>query len=587
MKRLTILSLMMIGLLLAACSQAQPAPAEPEAAPVEEAAAPAEEAVEEEAAPAEEPAAEEEAMEEAPAEEAAAEEEAMAEEAMAEVEAGCGFDITIGSNGDGKIVNPILAVDTDGFWRTDMMFDSLIDLDPTTLEPKPHLAQAWEVSEDGTTYTFTLTDADVRWHDGEPFTVEDIEFTVLEILKPTYTGIYQERFANLVGADQVIAGTADSLDGFQIIDDKTVQFQLNAIDPSFLAVAINDLKFLPKHLLEGQEITEDMPFSQEPIGTGPYKYQAWDKGSRFVMEWNTDYWGEKPCPKTITTVVIPDMQALAAAVEAGDIDLTIVVPPTEVPRLAEVPELQVFQQPSVGPESLWFNLEHPILSNPLVRQAIAHAIDREAFTEGVLQGTTSPANSLFSNASWGYDPNSQVPEYDPERAKELLAEAGYPDGFTVKLSTNQGNFFRELYVEYVQAELAKVGITVELDKAEWGTFIGGVIDGNYEMRFHNQDEAGVPDPNIIYPGFYSGGASNWSFYSNPEVDALLDEAASMTDLEARKEIYRQIATLVNNDLPTFPSFWRPNPLVTRAEFENITPSVIHTYGGVHQWRLKG
>ena len=152
------------------------------------------------------------------------------------------------------------------------------------------------------------------------------------------------------------------------------------------------------------------------------------------------------------------MQAIAAAVEASDIDMTIMVPPTEVPRLGEVDALAVYQQPSVGPETLWFNLEHEILSDPLVRQAIAHAIDTEAFTEGVLQGTTTPANSIFSNASWAYDPTDTFIEYDPDRAKELLAEAGYADGFTVELSTNQGNFFRELFVEFAQAELAKVAL---------------------------------------------------------------------------------------------------------------------------------
>jgi peptide/nickel transport system substrate-binding protein len=558
-----------LALFVASCGQAAPVPEE------EPAEAPVEEVVEETAV---EEAAEEAAVEEAPGEE-------VAEEAMAEVEAGCGFDVVIGSNGDGKIVNPILAVDTDGFWRTDMMFDSLVDLDLDTLEPVPHLAKSWEVSDDGTAFTFTLTDADVRWHDGEPFTVADIEYSLLEILKPTYTGIYQQRFQELVGADKVIAGEATSLEGFKIIDDKTVQFSLNQVDPAFLAVAINNLKFLPKHLLEGQEITEDMPYSQAPIGTGPYKFKEWEKGSRFVMEWNLDYWGEKPCPKTITTVVIPDMQAIAAAVEAGDIDMTIMVPPTEVPRLAQVSELAVYQQPSVGPETLWFNLEHPILSDPLVRRAIAHAIDTEAFTEGVLQGTTSPANSIFSNASWAYDASSSGVEYDPEKAKEFLAEAGYPDGFKIQLSTNQGNFFRELFVEFAQAELAKVGIEVELNKAEWGTFIGSVQEGTYEMRFHNQD-SGVPDPNVVFPVYSTGGPNNWNSYSNPEVDELLNQAASTTDLEIRKEAYNQLAAIVSEDMPNFPAFWRPNPMVTNAKFDNVKPSVIHAYGAIHKWRLK-
>jgi len=572
MKRIyTIGLLIVLALFVASCGAAAPTPQESESAAV----------VEEKAAEAEPT----EQVVEATEQPAEAPTEATQEEAMPGVEAGCGFDVTIGSNGDGKIVNPILAVDTDGFWRTDMMFDSLVDLDPETLEPIPHLAQSWEVSDDGKTYTFTLVDADVKWHDGEPFTVDDIEFTLMEILKPTYTGIYQQRFADLVGADKVIAGEADSLEGFQIIDDKTVQFKLNSINPAFLAVAINDLKFIPKHLLEGQEITEDMPYSQAPIGTGRYKFKEWDKGSRFVMEWNLDYWGELACPKTITTVVIPDMQAIAAAVEAGDIDMSITIPSTEAPRLDELDSLTVYKQPSVGPETLWFNLDHPILQDLKVRQAIAYAIDTQAFTEGVLQGTTDPANSLFSNASWAYDASTQVPEYDPEKAKALLAEAGYPDGFTIQLSTNQGNFFRELFVEFAQAELAKVGIKVELNKAEWGTFIGGVMDGNYEMRFHNQD-AGVPDPNIIFPVYSSDGPNNWSHYSNPQVDELLTLASGTTDLEERRTAYNEATTAIMADLPGFPAFWRPNLLVAGSQFENVVPSVLYNYGSIHQWRLK-
>ena len=510
--------------------------------------------------------------------------EATAAPETATGECQCGFDAVLGANGDAKIVNPILAMDSDGFWRTDLMFDSLVRVDPVTTEIVGQLADSWDVSDDGTTYTFHLVDADVRWHDGEPFTVDDIEFTMMEILKPTYTGIFQQRFQDLVGADQVIAGEATELEGFQVIDEKTVQFKLNQPNAPFLAWAVSALKFVPKHLLEGQDITEDMPYSLAPVGNGPYKFKEWDKGNRFVMEWNEDYWGEKPCAKTITTLAIPDMQALAAAVEAGDIDMTIMVPPTEVPRLAEIDDLQYFKQPAIGPESLWFNLNHPILSDPKVRQAIAHAIDAEGFTIGVLQGTTGPANTHFTTGSWAYDPDAELPEYDPEKAKALLAEAGYEDGFTVKLTCNQGNFFREHFVEFAQAELEKVGITVEVEKAEWGTFIGNVMDGNYDMAFYNE-EGGIPDPDVAFEYFHTDGPNNYSHYSNADVDGWLEQARVESDPEKRKELYYQIQNQVNADLPTVPMFWRPNPLVVNAKYDNVVPSGIHTYGGIHNWCL--
>ena len=510
--------------------------------------------------------------------------EATAAPETATGECQCGFDAVLGANGDAKIVNPILAMDSDGFWRTDLMFDSLVRVDPVTTEIVGQLADSWDVSDDGTTYTFHLVDADVRWHDGEPFTVDDIEFTMMEILKPTYTGIFQQRFQDLVGADQVIAGEATELEGFQVIDEKTVQFKLNQPNAPFLAWAVSALKFVPKHLLEGQDITEDMPYSLAPVGNGPYKFKEWDKGNRFVMEWNEDYWGEKPCAKTITTLAIPDMQALAAAVEAGDIDMTIMVPPTEVPRLAEIDDLQYFKQPAIGPESLWFNLNHPILSDPKVRQAIAHAIDAEGFTIGVLQGTTGPANTHFTTGSWAYDPDAELPEYDPEKAKALLAEAGYEDGFTVKLTCNQGNFFREHFVEFAQAELEKVGITVEVEKAEWGTFIGNVMDGNYDMAFYNE-EGGIPDPDVAFEYFHTDGPNNYSHYSNADVDGWLEQARVESDPEKRKDLYYQIQNQVNADLPTVPMFWRPNPLVVNAKYDNVVPSGIHTYGGIHNWCL--
>jgi peptide/nickel transport system substrate-binding protein len=494
----------------------------------------------------------------------------------------CGADIIIGSNGDGKIVNPILAMDTDGFWRTDLMFDSLVRLNPVTTEPVGQLAKSWDISEDGTTYTFHLVDADVRWHDGEPFTIDDIQYTLMEILKPTYTGIFQQRFGDLVGADKVIAGEATDLEGFKIIDDKTVQFKLNKPDAAFLAYSIKELKFLPKHLLEGQEITEDMPYSQAPVGNGPYKFKSWDKGNRFVMEWNEDYWGGKPCAKTLTTIVIPDMQALAAAVEAGDIDMTIMVPPTEVPRLAQVPGLVYYKQPAARPEVLWYNLDNPILADLKVRQAIAHAIDAAAFTEGVLQGTTDPATGHFAPASWAYDPAVTLPEYNVEKAKALLAEAGYPDGFKIKLATNQGNFFREQFVEFAQAELAKVGIEVEVEKAEWGTFLANMQSGNFELAFMNE-YGGIPDPGAISDYFAQGAPNNYVHYVNPRVDELLTQAKAEPSLEKRKAMYIELNAILNQDLPTLPVFWRPNPLIAQAKFGNVVPAVIHTYGGIDNW----
>jgi len=505
-------------------------------------------------------------------------------EADAAVREQCGFDVVIGHNGATVTMNPILAADTDALWMTDMLFDSLVELDPVTLEPRPRLAESWEISEDGMVYTFYLVDADVRWHDGEPFSVQDIEFTLMEILKPTYAGAFQARFADLEGADRVIGGEADSLEGFRVIDDDTVQFRLNNPNAAFLSVALVDLKFLPMHLLAGKEITNAMPYSQAPIGTGPYRFRSWVKGVSEVIEWNLDYWGEVPCAKTITKLIVPDQMSLASALESGDIDVTMHAPPTEWPRLAEAETVQVLDQPSRSTELLWFNMTHPILHDQKVRQAIAHAIDREAFSTYVMHGAVAPVTQYIPEAGWAYDPEAKLPDYNPERAKELLAQAGYPDGFEIKLSTNAGNAYRAAAVEYIQGELAKVGIDVEIRMEEWITFYGAVQQGEFEMKFRNED-AGIPDPATISEVFHTDGSVNFIQFSDPQVDIWLDEAGVVVDREQRKEYYRQVTEVLNNDLPCLPFFARPFQLGVNAKFQNVVPSVLWNFAGVQNWRL--
>jgi peptide/nickel transport system substrate-binding protein len=495
----------------------------------------------------------------------------------------CGFEVVIGQTGDAASINPILARDPEGFWRTHMLFDSLIHLSPETSAPVPHLARAWDISEDGTTYTFHLVDRDVRWHDGEKFSVEDIEYTLKEILKPTYSGILQQRFAGLVGAEEVIAGEATTLEGFQVLDEGTVQFKLEEPNAAFLATAIYDLTFLPKHLLAGQEISDDLPYNQAPMGTGPYRLVEWKVGERLVLEWNEHYWGEMPCPMTIATQVFPDRQAIAAALEAGDIDLSLMVPPTEVARLAQVRDLYQYKQPPVAPEVLWFNLDHPVLQDARVRQAIAQAIDVQAFSEEVLHANADPANSHITPGSWAREPTAtQRPAYAPDAARALLADAGYEDGFSIKLATNQGDTYRERFVEFARAELARVGIDVEVETIEGTTFNDNALQGDFEMMVGSGAPT-VPDPDGLYDHFHSSGRYNYGRYSYPEVDRLLEEARRVPDLEGRRDLYHQVMALLRDALPALPLFWPPNPLIARLEFNNVTPSALHNYGDLYHW----
>lgn len=490
------------------------------------------------------------------------------------------------TNADGKVVNPILAIDQDGIWRTDILFDAMIRLHPETLEPIPHLAKKWDICDEGLVYTFYLNEKS-RWHDGIPVTASDVAFTIQSILHPKYLGPFQSDFAILEGAASFLSGESTELEGLTIIDDHTLQMTLAEPFAPFLAVIMRNLKPIPKHLLEGKEINPEMDYSNAPIGNGPYMFKRWDKGEEFVMIANADYWDGPPKIRKIIHRIIPDMASVAMAMEAGNADATIVAPPGEVPRLSQLPHLEAHILPSPRIEGVQFNLDHPILSHSLVRQAIAHAVQVEPFVEQMLQGITTPATNHISEFSWAYFEEARVPEYNPQRARELLAEAGYEDGFSITMKTNAGNVYREQFVTYMQSQLAQVGIDMKIEFLEWGTFIGMVIDGNFEMAFQ-ANFAGIPDPEVLSDCYHSTGGTNYFNYQNPEVDALLEQGRLVADLEERKKLYYQVQEFLIQDMPMLPAFWRPAVCVINERIQGFSPSAIPpvpSYWNIYEWEI--
>ena len=495
-------------------------------------------------------------------------------------------EINIGTNGDGRNINPILAVDLDGGWRTDLMFDPLVQVDPVSLEPVPWLATSWEISEDNRTYTFTLRD-DATFSDGEPVTADDVEFTVMAMLSPGYQGPFQADWSRLDGADAVIDGSAESLPGLEVIDGQTISFTLSEPYAGFLTVMARDLKAMPEHLLADEgDLTEASEFSLNPVGSGQYLFESWEKGNRFVVVANPDHWSGEPCMKRITQTIIPDMNTLMAAVESGEIDASIVPPPSAMERLRSTETLQVYELPPRTPEGIHFNLDRAPFDDPLVRKAIAHAIDYETFGTQFMGYSDPIPAAFFSPASWAFTDEFPAPAYDPEQAATLLEEAGFPngEGLTIEMRTNAGNQFREQELTFVQDQLASVGIETEIVAEEWGQFITAVGDGDFDVAAVNAgNNAGIPDPTAIEEVYRTGGASNYTGYSNPEVDALFNEASSLINVDERTAIYEQIQEILAEDLPFLPGFWYPNSFVVRKDIEGVDPSVTGAYWNIADW----
>src|SRR5262245_35097252 len=249
------------------------------------------------------------------------------------------------------------------------------------------------------------------------------------MLSPGYQGPFQTDWARLEGAAEVIDGSADSLTGLKVIDDYTIEFTLTDPYAGFLTVMASNLKAMPKHLIEGEgDLTESSEISLNPVVSGQYKFASWEKGNEFVAVANPDHWGSEPWMKRITKTVIPDMSTLVASLEAGEYVATIVPPPSALERLSEMEELEIYELPPKTPEGIHFNLTTEPFDDPLVRQAIASAIDYETFGREFMGYEEPLPRAFFSPASWAFNDEYAPPAYDPEAAAALLEEAGYPGG---------------------------------------------------------------------------------------------------------------------------------------------------------------
>ncbi len=491
-----------------------------------------------------------------------------------------GGSAVTGTNAEAANINPLLRVDTDGDYLSSWVFDRIVDVDPKTFQPIPWLAESWDVSKDGLTYTFKLR-RNVKWHDGKPFTAGDVEFTLKTILSPTYTGPFRSRFIVIAGAREFGAGQIRDLAGVRVVDDATLQIRLSQPLAPFLVTSMRELKPVPRHLVEGQDIARG-EWAQKLIGTGPFKLREWVRGDHWTFDVNPDYWRGRGCLDSIRHQIIPDLNALLVAAETGQVDTVIVPPVTEIPRLKKEHKLDVIDLTSAGIEGIQFNLEHPILKDVRVRQAIAHAIDVQAFTRDVLKGVTQTADSVVVPTVWAYDKSIKLPEYNPDKARKLLAEAGYPKGFTVKWSTNSGNLFREQFSTFAQAQLEKVGIKLELVMNEWPIFLKSMEDGRFELATQNI-VAGVPDPDVLYFIFHTGAPGNYFRFSNQIVDQLLDQGRTLTSQASRRDVYLRVERILANQLPIFNAYYRPNPIVKNTKLKGLNPQSIDPYFQIETW----
>ncbi|MCD6290037.1 MAG: ABC transporter substrate-binding protein, partial [Anaerolineae bacterium] len=457
-----------------------------------------------------------------------------------------GGTMTIAYKDDLATLDPAIGYDWTNWPAEKMVFDGLLDYDDTTNLVPQLAAEMPEISNNATVYTFKLRHG-VKFHNGRELKAEDVVYSITRVLDPKTKSPGAGFFTGIKGAEDFIAGKTDHVEGIKALDDYTVQFTLSSPDVTFLnKLALNFAFIVPKEEVEKQGEN----FGHNPVGTGPFIFKEWIPGQRLVFVRNPNYF-QKEYPyldKVIIQVgITPNVQLLR--LEKGDVDLMgDEIPSADFVRISQDPAWanRLVRQPQVSTIYIALNTRVKPFDDVRVRRAINHAINKKRIIK-LLNGRGTVANQILPPLMPGYDPNYKGYEYNPEKAKQLLAEAGYPNGFSTFIECIAVDPHPKL-CESFQQDLAQVGIKLEIKTLAASTVIeDGGTEGKAPMIWSGglawiQD---YPDPDDFYGPILGCGSAvpggwNWAWYCNKDLDAKAAAALAMTNREERLKVYREI-----------------------------------------------
>ena len=481
-----------------------------------------------------------------------------------------GDAIIVASLGDASTLVPILASDSASAEICGLVFNGLVRYDKN-LNLEGDLAESWEIKDDGLVIVFHLR-KNVRWHDGQPFTASDVEFTYQKLIDPNVKTPY--------------SGDFERVKSLEVLDDHTVKVTYK--EPFSPGLSSWGMWIMPKHILEKQDLS-NTKFSRNPIGTGPYKFKEWKTGEKIVLVSNPDYYEGRPFINRYIYRIIPDDATTFLELQTQGVD-EVGLTPLQYARQTDTPFFnkyyRKYKYPSFGYTYMGFNMKDPLFADKRVRLALDYAIDKDEIIKGVLLGLGRISTGPFPPESWAYNKDVKPVPYDPKKAKELLKEAGWEyhegdgwfdkDGkkFKFVLMTNQGNDVRKTCAEIIQRRLKEIGIDVEIRIIEWATFLSEFIDKRkFDAVVMGWGLSRDPDCfDIWHSSKQRPGEFNFIGYENKEVDSLLDAGRREFDQEKRKEIYNKIHQMIFDDHPCI-FLYVPDALpIVHARFKGIEPA---------------
>ncbi len=452
--------------------------------------------------------------------------------------------LIISSIGDASYLNPVLAQDSASSDINGLVFNGLIKYNRDLQGFVGDLAESWEIRPGPEPeITFHLRRG-VLWHDGKPFTAEDVKFT--------FDKIMDEKTQTVRRSDYELVKKVEVVDPYT--------FRVSYKQPFSPGLGTWGIGILPKHLLEKEDINTSS-FNRNPVGTGPFRFVEWVSDEKIVLEANPRYFEGRPHLDRIIYRIIPETSLSEMELLTKGVDYYGVLP-HQYRRMSEIPFLKIYSQPSLAYTYIGYNLRNPLFQDQRVRQALTHAIHREEIVQYVLYGFGKVISGPFPSHLWYYNPHVKPLPYDPQKAKKLLAEAGWQDSdgdgvldkegkpFRFKLITNSGNDIRRDVGVLVQRQLRELGIDVIFETYEWSVFLKNFINAkHFDACILGWSLSPDPDDYMIWHSSQIEKGFNFISYVNPEADRLWEEGRKEYDLERRRKIYWRIHELIAEDQP--------------------------------------
>lgn len=459
------------------------------------------------------------------------------------------------------------------------VFEGLTAVEAGGTEIIPWLATSWDISDDGTEYIFNLRD-DVTFHDGTPFNAEAVKFSIERTIKEDHPFFE-------TGQWSYAPVWFSAVDYVEPIDEYTVRVKLTRPDPAFLAKLT-----LPSSLIVSSAAVSEDPagFPRAPVGTGPYSFERWESGNRIVLERYDNYWGEEAIPETLVYQWMPEDQARVAALITGQADVIVPVPSDYLPQLQSNDSVNILQQPGIHTWYIGLNTERVPTNDVKVRKALAYAIDREQIVKNILNEAAIVADSPLVPDSWAYEPEVTKYEYDPEKARQLLREAGWEDtdgdgivdkdGQPMVLSfwipaSGSGMQKPVEMSTFIANQWRDIGVQAETQVLEWGSYLQSLRNGEFHA-FANSFMPETVDPDVTFSFLYDSSAipsPNRMRFSNERVDELIELARQTTDREERAQYYSEALKIVTDQVPTIFIDHDIQTVATSADIEGLQ---LHT-----------